>query len=157
MRIETGDLIEVRSVHNFLGTLTKFFTRSQYTHAGLAIWLNGELFMAELNGGRNHLVPMTQLDDYDVFAQPPGLINVEGSIREMLRYQIGYAYFSLVAVGFLNWFKIKTFVHWRKMLVCTGYCVAIWEGAGWPEHSRVISPRELTEGLVLKLEVRPPK
>jgi hypothetical protein len=153
--INTGDLIAVRSVHNFLGTMTQFFTRSKYTHVGLAIWLGGDLFMAELNGGRNHLIPMSQLDDYDVYAQPEGLVDVDASIRHWLSMQVSYGFIALVAIGLLDWFRIKTFVHWRQILVCSGYCVAIWEGAGWPEHTRILSPAELTRGLKLKDIVRP--
>lgn len=153
--IQTGDLIAVRKAHGILGRLTQFFTRSPYTHVGIAIWLGGELFMAELNGGRNHLIPLAQLDDYDVYQCPEGLINIEASIQAWLKLPINYGFAAFIAIGVLDWFKIKAFVHWRKILVCSGYCVAIYETAGWPEHSRVISPRELASELTLKLEVRP--
>lgn len=155
MSIENGDLIEVRSVHNLLGKWTQVLTRSSYTHAGLALWLDGELFMAELNGGRNHLIPLTQLDDYDVYAHPEGLKDLDRCIRLWLRVQVTYGFLALVAIGLLNWFKINAFVHWRKILVCSGYCVAIWEEAGWEEHSRIVSPADLANGLTLKLQVRP--
>jgi hypothetical protein len=155
MTIETGDLIAVRTAHGILGRLTQIITRSPYTHAGIAVWLAGELFVAELNGGRNHLIPVCQLTNYDVYAQPDGLGNVGSAIRAWLRYPVNYGFLAFVAIGLLNWFRIKMFVHWRKVMVCSGYCVAIYESAGWPERSRVISPRELAAMLKLKLEVRP--
>lgn len=153
--INTGDLIAVRKAHGILGRLTQIITRSPYTHVGTAIWLAGKLFVAELNGGRNHLIPIIQIDEYDVYECPEGLENIEAAIMRWLDFSISYGMVAFVAIGFLDWFKIKTFVHWRKILVCSGYCVAIYETAGWPEHSHIISPRELASELKLKLEVRP--
>lgn len=155
MKIETGDLIAVRTAHGVLGWLTQFVTRSPYTHTGVAVWLAGELFVAELNGGRNHLIPICQLTDYDVYAQPDGLGDVGNAIQSWLRVPVDYGFLAFVAIGLLNWLRIKMFVHWRKVMVCSGYCVAIYESAGWPERSRVISPRELAAMLKLKSEVRP--
>lgn len=155
MNIETGDLIAVRTAHGILGWLTQLLTRSPYTHAGIARWIADELFMAELNGGRNHLIPICQLTDYDVYAHPDGLVDIDAAIATWLRAPIDYGYIAFVAIGLLDWFRIKAFVHWRKIMVCSGYCVAIYETAGWPEHSRVISPRDLAAMLKLKMEVRP--
>lgn len=155
MSIETGDLIAVRTAHSIMGRLTQIITRSPYTHAGIAFWLAGDLYMAELNGGRNHLVPMSQLADYDVYACPDGLRDIDGAIRQWLRLQVNYGVLAFVAIGLLDWFRIKAFVHWRQILVCSGYCVAIYETAGWPEHSRIVSPRDLATGLVLKMAIRP--
>lgn len=153
--IETGDLIAVRTAHGIMGRLTQIITRSPYTHVGLAIWLGDELYMAELNGGRNHLIPASQLSDYDVYACPAGLRDIDGAIRLWLRMPVDYGFLAFVAIGLLDWFRVKMFVHWRQVLVCSGYCVAIYEAAGWPEHSRIISPRELTRWLDFKTKIRP--
>jgi hypothetical protein len=153
--IETGDLIAVRTAHGIMGRLTQFFTRSPYTHVGVAIWLGADLFMAELNGGRNHLVPISQIKDFDVYARPDGLSDIEGAVRRWLQVPVDYGFLAFVAIGLLDWLRIKAFVHWRQILVCSGYCVAIYEAAGWPERSRIISPRELASWLTLKLSVRP--
>jgi hypothetical protein len=153
--IETGDLIAVRTAHGIMGRLTQFVTRSPYTHVGIVIRLGSDLFMAELNGGRNHLVPLSQLTDYDVYACPTGLRDIDGAIRQWLRLPVDYGFLAFAAIGLLDWFRIKAFVHWRQILVCSGYCVAIYETAGWPEHSRIVSPRELAADLELKLAVRP--
>lgn len=152
--IKTGDLIAVPTAHSFMGKMTQFFTRSKYTHNGIACWLGGELFMAELNGGRNHLVPIIQLNDFDVYSPPDGLKDVAGSIKKWLSYPVEYGFVAFVAIGFLTWFKIKLVVKWRKILVCSGYCVAIYETAGWQETSRIISPGQLTGMLKMKLQVR---
>lgn len=150
--IETGDTIAVRTSHGILGDLTKIVTRSPYTHVGVAIWVAGHLYMAELNGGRNHLVPLSQLTDFDVYARPAGISAeaADAAILFWLAKPVSYGFLALVAIGFLNWFRIKVFVHWRKILVCSGYVVAIYEHAGWSERSRVISPQELVDQLVLR-------
>lgn len=153
--INTGDLIVVRKGKSLLGRATQFFTRSPYTHSGIAIWIEGGLYVAELNAGKNHLVPISQLKDYDVYECPEGLKEVRYNILKWLQAPIEYGFLALFAIGLLDWFKIKMFVHWRKILVCSGFCVAIYESAGWPEHTRVISPAGLAAELKLKLEVRP--
>lgn len=154
MNIATGDLILPRVAHNWIGRLTQFVTRSPYVHAGLARWIDGRLYIAELNGGRNHLTPISQLTDYDVHEQPPGLVKVDEAIDRWLDAPIDYSYVAFVAVGILDWFRLTTFVHWRRMLECAGWCVAAWESAGWPEHTRILSPADLARLVPLKLEVR---
>jgi hypothetical protein len=154
--INTGDLIAVRKGNSLLGRATQFFTRSAYTHAGVAIWIEGVLYVAELNGGRNHLIPISQLKDFDVYECPVPLEGVRTAIHKWLQTPVDYGFAALFAIGLLDWFKIKMFVHWRKILVCSGFCVAIYETAGWPEHTRIISPAQLASELKLKLEVRPP-
>ncbi len=151
--INTGDLIAIHTAHGILGKLTQFFTRSKYTHVGVAIWLGGELFVAELNGGRNHLIPIIQLNTFDVYSCPDNLTNVHEAIRKWLSYPVDYGFSAFLAIGLLNWLRIKYFVRWRRILVCSGYCVAIYETAGWPEFSRVVSPGQLTEVLKLKFRV----
>lgn len=155
-QIATGDLIAVRTPNGIMGKLTRFFTRSPYTHTGIAIWIEGGLYMGELNGGRNHLIPLSQLDhcDFDVYLPPANLTNIADALFFWLRLQIEYGYLAFVAIGLLNYFNIKIFVHWRQLLVCSGWCVAIYEEAGWGEHSRIISPGELAAMLTIKLQVR---
>ena len=152
--IDTGDLIVVPTAHSLLGKLTQFFTRSPYTHAGMAIWIGGELFVAELNGGRNHLIPIIQLQEFDVYACPEGLINIHSSIRKWLSYKVEYGFIALVCIGLLNWLRIEYFVNWRRILVCSGYCVAIYQTAGWGRFSRVVSPGQLAAALKLKFKVK---
>jgi hypothetical protein len=36
---------------------------------------------------------------------------------------IGYAFEAVAVIGLLNWLRIKVFLHARKPLVCSGYCV----------------------------------
>lgn len=157
-QIQTGDVICVREKKGIFSLFTRFFTHSDYTHNGLAIWFNGGLWMAELNGGRNHMIPLSQLAKipFDVYHCPvEDRDAVETAISESLRERIDYGYAALIVIGLLNWFRIKVFLHARQILVCSGYCVKVLEAAGWPKRSRLISPQELANDLKFKLPVRP--
>jgi hypothetical protein len=148
-----GDLVAVRETHGFLTPFTRFFTRSPITHVGVALWMDGGLWMAELNGGKNHLVPLSQLSetDFDVYASPVAdQARIRAAVSEALRVKVSYGTAALLVIGLLDWLKIRVFLHARRVLVCSGYCVSIYEAAGWPEHSRVVSPRELASLLVQK-------
>jgi hypothetical protein len=155
--IETGDMIAVRSAENWHARLTQIVTRSPYTHAGTAIWREGDLYVAEVNGGKNHLTAIEHWDDYDVRECPPELdrAKVEASILDWLRRTVNYNFLAFALVGLMELLRIKAFVHWRRDQICDGGVVAMYEGAGWPEHSRVISPRALAAELKFKLAIRP--
>lgn len=156
-QIETGDLISVRTVHGPTGLLTRLVTRSPYTHSGVALWLAGRLFMAEINSGRNHLVALSSVREFDVSCRPPELAvnKVEQTIIDWLADPIEYSRLAFVVIGILNLFHIKKFVHWRNRIVCSGAAVKIWEKAGWPEHSYMVSPAEVAKEVRFKLAVEP--
>lgn len=157
-QIQNGDTIAVMETEGFLSPFTRFFTRSNYTHVGMALWIEGDLWMAEINAGKNHAIPMSQLRGtaFDVYGSPVAdTLAVRRSAFDALREKIEYGFAALPVVGLLNWLKIKTFVHARRILECAGFLVMIYEGAGWSEHTRILSPQELTELLKLKCQVRP--
>lgn len=145
-QIKTGDLIAVRDVHSVLGKMTRYFTRSPYTHTGIAVWLGDRLFMADLNSGRNHLTAISQLDNFDVFEAPAGLRahDIEIALFDWLAKPITYGYLAFLAIGLKCYLGMNIFIHWRKIIVCSGGSVQIYENAGWSEHSRMVSPGELT-------------
>jgi hypothetical protein len=157
--IETGDVIEIKGTKGFLTPLTKYFTSSEYTHVGIAYWMDKRLWLVEINGGKNHIIPFTQLADeaFDVY-ENPGLDvrRIEESIEQSLRNKIDYGYLALPVVGLLNYLKIKIFIHARKILECAGFSVMILEGAGWPEHTRILSPQDLADLLKFKFSYQPP-
>lgn len=155
--IETGDLIAVREKEGFLTPFTRYFTSSDYTHTGIAFWMAGGLWMAEHNIGKNHAIPLSQLadSDFDVFERPAEVVdNIDEAIQWGLRTKIPYGVLALFVIGLINWLRIKVFLHARRILVCSGFSVMIYERAGWPEHTRILSPRDLAEQLKKKLEVR---
>lgn len=155
--IEDGDLISVRGRRGILANVIRLVTRAPDTHSGIALWLDGGLWMSELNGGKNHAVPLSQLEatDFDVYHPPVGdRAAIRQAMLDQLRVSVHYGTPALLVIGLLDFFRINLFVHWRRIMVCSGYCVAAYEAAGWPEHSRMISPRKLASQLRLKLQVR---
>jgi hypothetical protein len=157
-KIEDGDMIAVHETHGFLTPITRFFTRSSVTHVGIALWMDGGLWMGELNGGKNHAIPLSQLagTDFDVYYPPvPSRTKARASLLNALREKIPYAFIALPVIGLLNWMGIKVFIHARQLLVCSGWCVMVYEKADWPERTRILSPADLTKLLTLKFEVRP--
>lgn len=152
-----GDLIAVRGRTGLLAPFTRYFTRSDYTHVGVAFWMDGGLWLSEINGGHNHAIPLSQLAgvDFDVYQRPDGITGkaVQGAIRAALRERIHYGYLSLPVIGFINFFRIKAFIHARQIVSCAGYSVMTYEMAGWPECTRILSPQDLASMLRFKLGV----
>lgn len=168
--IATGDLIAVRDAHSWLGRLTQLVTRKPYTHTGVARWIGGRLYMADLNSGRNHLTAVSQLANFDVCMPPLGLMRdaIEESTDEWLASPIEYGFVAFVAIGLeclLHWRTL--FDNWRNVVVCSGGSVQIFESAAqrqraagrsypaaWLRHTRMLAPGELVDELRLKLSVR---
>lgn len=152
-----GDIVEVLTAHGLFGYATKLFT-GRYTHTAMALWLDGGLWMVELNGGRNHAIPMSQLEDvdFDVYDPPPGLVRSElrEAALESIRVRQNYGYLAAVATGINEYFGLGLTIGWTQVLDCTGYIIKILEAKGWPRHSFITSPTLLSKELVLKLEVR---
>lgn len=154
--IEDGDLIAVKGKEGFLTPFTKFFTRSPYTHVGVAFWMHGGLWLAEINAGANHATPLSQFSnvDFDVYDKPKEATgSIKDAIDTALRVKIHYSFSSLFIIGFTNYFKIKERIRSRKLLSCAGFSSFIYEIAGMPESTRVLSPAELARKLSLRLQV----
>lgn len=155
--IEEGDLIAVHGT-GLTAALERIVCRSPVTHTGIATFMDGEWWMSELNGGHNHPVALAQLSgmDFDVHAPPPGLDRqaIRAAVRAGLRVKTLYSIPAFVLTGLLDMLRINWFVHWRRELVCSGYTTRDYENAGWPERSRIASPRALAASLPLKLQVR---
>lgn len=155
--IETGDIIQIRGGSTLLSRLTMFFTRSPYVHSGMAFWYGDRWWLAELNGGKNHITMLSHWGDYDVYARPAEVSEdaARAAVLDWLANPVPYGYAAFVVIGLLNFLRIKVFIHWRRILVCSGAMVALLERAGWPEHSRIVSPADLARELTFKLAVRP--
>lgn len=155
--IQDGDLVAVRETRGLLTPFTKFFTGSPVTHVGIALWTEDGLMMGELNSGHNHLVPLSQLSETDFDVHYPPVTRrdlVRQAVMGMLRVKVDYSVLAMLVIGLLDWVHIRVFLHARRRLVCSGWCVAVYEAAGWPERTRIMSPRELASLCVPKLQVR---
>ncbi len=159
-KIHDGDLISVFKAHSLFGKLTQFFT-GEYTHVGIAIWLDGGLWLTEINGGRNHAIPLSQLKKcgFDVSSPPPGCnpFNIRHVALASLRESEEYGFINAAVTGFIEFFKIPITINWRKGRHCAGYCIRIYDRAGWSllggTHSYLMSPTALTARLTTRFRV----
>lgn len=165
IKIHDGDLISVFKAHGLFGWLTKFFT-GQYTHTGIAIWMDGGLWLIETNGGGNHAIPLSQLQKYgfDVSSPPPGVTRMAARAHALaaLRERETYGFFTTIVTGFVEFFRIPITINWRNGRHCAGLCVRIYDRAGWAAedrgtHTYVISPTKLTKRMMFRFRVLPLK
>lgn len=167
-QIQDGDLIGVLDVHGLLGRATTFFTRSPYTHTGVAVWLGEHLFMADLNSGRNHLTALSCVKKFDVFAPPAGMPRdlISRAALDWLASPINYGVLAFLAIGLKCFLRLKVFIHWRQIVVCSGGSVEIYQRAAalaraerglifptWEDHNQMISPGELCGEMSKKFSV----
>jgi hypothetical protein len=155
--IKDGDMIAVRRRDGLVAAATRFFTRDDETHVGIAIWLDGGLWLAELNGGGNHLVPMSQFDGvpFDVYDCPVHRDRVRDAILFSLRHRVHYGLAAFAAIGLLSWLHIQVTGRQRRIICCTGYVINCYIDAGWPERTRMMAPGLLAKALEFKFEVSP--
>jgi hypothetical protein len=98
--IADGDLIAVRGRRGVVPILTRWVTRSAYTHTAVAVWLDGGLWAAEINVGGNHLVPVSQLRDaFDVYDCPGDRAAVREVVLRRLRTARRYGVLDLFLIA----------------------------------------------------------
>jgi len=128
-KIRDGDMIAVRGRRGIFSILTYTITNSPYTHVATAIWLNDGLWMAEINIGGNHLVPVSQLrDDFDVFYCPAPREKVRDVILETLREHKNYGVIDVFLIALKSLFGIS--LRSSKNDVCSEYVARIYRLAG---------------------------
>ena len=154
-QIRTGDVIGVRGRKGPLAWLTRLVTWSPYTHVGIALWVGGGLYLAEINGGGNHLIPMSQIahTGFDVVRCPAHPADVPYAIETQLHDHQGYGFGTLVTIAARRVFGVELA---GDGAVCSSYAATILTLAGWG-HSlpNAPAPDEVMEasGKVV-LEVR---
>lgn len=161
--INDGDLISVFKAKSLFNHMTKAFT-GEYVHVGGALWLDGGLWVTELNGGGIHAIPLSQLrsSGFDVSEPPKGVTPESARVatQEALRDPEPYGFLTAVATGFVEFFSIPITINWRNNRHCAGRMVRIYDRAGWAEadgqtHTYVISPTKLTKLMKFKFRVMP--
>lgn len=137
-QIRTGDLIALRKRHGFLPTLTRWITRSPYTHTALAIWCGDRLLVAEEKGSGAFLTPLSQYADidFDVFSVPRATLpNIEKVIWATLGTPIGYDFVDLLRIAANRLFGWPLPTRDDGALVCSALSASMWLHAGWcPLH-----------------------
>lgn len=157
-RINTGDLVAVKSRQGFLPTLTRLVD-GPYTHTGIAIWIEGGLYISEINSGGNHLVPLSQVDQ--PFSVLPSPVSTNGGLRGSLFYnlrsKVHYGFVGLIRIGLYSLFGVVT-KPWTEDPVCDEFSIKVYKDAGWLGVGLppVVSPSGLVRALGLPiLEVEP--
>jgi hypothetical protein len=132
-RIKTGDLIAVRARQGVFSALTRWITRSPYTHTGVAVWAGGRLLLAQENEGGCALVPLSQFAgiDFDVFACPVQGAAVELSIWDLLGHPIGYDYLDLLAIAANRLFGLPIPAIDGDGMICSALSATLYLDAGW--------------------------
>jgi len=147
--LATGQIVGVRERHSIAHVLTNLFTGTRYTHVGMISIKECGVYLAELNGGRNHLIPLSQLKDkrFDIYECPEECLPyIDQSIEDALREEIPYGFFAFILIGLMDLFNISIKLKGKKLLVCSGFVVSILRRAGWKkEVSTLISPGDLLE------------
>ncbi|MDO8933053.1 MAG: hypothetical protein Q7U97_11705 [Rhodocyclaceae bacterium] len=149
--INTGDLIAIRATHGGFPALTRWVTKSPYTHTAVALQLAGRLLIAEMNGGGACLVPLSRYSDsdFDVFACPVDRIEATMSMFDLLGLDIGYDFGDLVRIGGHELLGIALPPRDDDNLVCSALSASIYLHAGWKPAGlpSIPSPRNVVAAI----------
>jgi hypothetical protein len=154
-KIRDGDMIAVRGRRGIFSILTYTVTDSPYTHVGTAVWLDDGLWLAEINIGGNHLVPLSQLrDDFDVFDCPTTRENARNAILVTLREHENYGVVDVFLIALKSLFGIS--LRSTKNDVCSEYVARIYRMAGAKfDLPQIPTPKDLARELgEVKLTIR---
>lgn len=134
--IRSGDVIGVMSRKGPLAWAIRVVMRISgglpYTHVGVALWQGERLYLVELNGGGNHLVPMSQISQpFDVARPLPGVSSddVAVAVDTELAQHVGYGVWELALIAIR-----RIFGRAPRMplgLVCSSYTMSIMGRLGW--------------------------
>lgn len=136
-QIRTGDLIALRKRGGFLPTLTRWITKSPYTHTALAVWVgedNPRLLVAESKASGDFLTPLSQYAevDFDVFTAPQQtLIAIEEVIWLTLGQHVGYDFADLVMIGLHRMVGMPLPKSDNSLKICSALSASMWLQAGW--------------------------
>lgn len=147
--IQSGAIIAFQSRRGLLAWLTRFVTRSSYTHLAVALWLEDNLLVAEMDGTKAVLSPLSQRlsDSFEVFLPPkggdPSLI--KQTILQAIRTHIAYDFLDLVRIGLWRTLRLPLPNQDRRGLVCSALVARIWQTAGLLEAglSSIPAPDEV--------------
>jgi len=147
-----GDLIAVRSKHSGWPGLIRWATRSQYTHCAIALWLDEGLWVAEMDGAKNVLIPLSQyqLTPFDVFSCPVDRKQVRDDILVTLRGKISYDWLDIWRLAINILFGVPLPTVDDSKLVCSSWAAYIWLRCGWKPAGRlpsIATPAEVVAAL----------
>lgn len=146
-----GDLVAVRSTHGGFARLVQMVTRSPYSHCAVALWLDGGLWVAEMDGAKNVLVPLSQYahTPFDVFRCPVDRETVRQAVLESLRGRITYDWADIAYLGLNRVLGLPLPIADDSGLVCSSYAAVAYLQAGWKpaELPAICTPGEVAAAL----------
>ena len=151
--IKNGDVVFIRGKKNPVATAIRFFTRSKYSHVGIAFWatISGKkrLMMVEAQGGnKRRIVNMSYYYgvNLDIIAAPKKWTEISEKALLSLG-QIKYGWLEAIYVGLreflLNYLGIKLPRKNFAGEICSEYVANILE-----LPKKHISPQKLFEQIV---------
>ncbi|MES2946224.1 MAG: hypothetical protein V4772_25420 [Pseudomonadota bacterium] len=131
-QIRSGDLLAVRSTHGGFAAITRWVTRSPYTHTAIALRLCGRLMMVETRGLAG-IVPVSQMldKDFDVVACPVATADVLKSAMDIMGKPVSYDLLDLLRIAA----RLRLGYHAPDQdddsRVCSALSAEIYRRAGW--------------------------
>lgn len=147
----------IRLVQRLVG----FEDRSNMAHTGVAKWIDGRLFLVEMDGVRNVMVPLSQymgLPMY-VFECPVSELAMAGPFDDVVGHYIGYGYFDLIRIGVRMIFGLESQNIQetdQTDLVCSHFVLNWLMRAGWVPPADMPSepsPCEICAPLALRFTI----
>lgn len=164
MHIENGDIVFIRDKVGPIANLIRFFTKSNYSHAGISFWIEvagkQRLMMVEAQGGaKRRIVNISYYNNahLDVFTAPKEWNDVGHYALDKLS-KVQYGYFEAIYVGIreflLKYFDVKLPSADLPGEICSEFIANIYQ-----LPKKHISPQLLFEQLIelgyeVKIEVR---
>ncbi len=161
--IRSGDVIGIatRGPLSWLVRLVQriagFGQMSYMAHVGMAKWVDGRLFLVEMDGVRNVMVPLSQYEGLKmyVYCCPVSELSVAETFDQVIGRFIAYGYFDLVRIGLRMVFDVNFSAptHDKTNQVCSHFVLEWLKLAGWlppADMPAEPSPCELCLPLMLR-------
>lgn len=147
-----GDLVAVRPAHGGWARLVQWATRSPYEHCAIALWLDEGLWVAEMDGAKNVLVPLSQYAQtpFDVFPCPVDRSLVRDDVLVTLRGRIRYDWQDIWRLALNKLFGVPLPTVDDANMICSSWAAYIWLRCGWKPAGRlpsIATPAEVVAAL----------
>lgn len=157
MNIETGDIILVRGSTPIISPLIRWFTGSEYTHAGIAI-TSDWIFEIDMNQDLA-LRPVKRHKDFDVFRYKDGLTvdqktRIIQKAERRARNNKGYDWLKILGFIFEKLFRTQFVFDSINHVICSEIVDLLYDAVGidlLPDRKTGhVTPGDIAKSPVLK-------
>lgn len=154
--VKTGDTVAVFKSRDWIGKLIHLVTGDARVHCGIVFLQEDEAFVAEMDGKKNVIIPLSQYDDSRMELYPcpveAGVREVKSSIWKLLGERKSYNWADIVRIGFgliFRWAKIMPKVRGNQKMICTEFNERVYRELGWkaPFDDYVVWPGKFCDAL----------